>query len=156
MSAAGVKAAVSKIADDLFIVIDAVFNNDAVSINQKVGKNTLRDSRLANDLYVNIDARDNPVLTAMFNDYVVYLEWTRPPKYKKRPPIDALKGWAERNGIPTDADTLWKISNAIWRDGHAGRPIFATIDTLLDKQFTDNWGDQIFAALTDTLDLFFK
>lgn len=157
MSAEGVRAATLKIADDFIAVINAVFNNDAVSGNIKAeGKNTLRDSRLANDLYVNIDKLDNPALTAMFNEYVVFLEWTRPPMYGKRPPIDALKEWAERNGIPTDSGTLWAISNAIWRDGHTGRPIFATVDMLLDNEFESEWSDRLYDAIVDNIELLFN
>lgn len=156
MSAAGMQAAVFRIADDFLKAIGDIFDDDTISTNIKVGKNTLRNSALDNSLFVNISKTENPVLEAMFNDYVVYLEWDRPRKYGKRPPIAVLKDWAAKNGIPTDADTLWKISNAIWRDGHVGRPIFATMDTVLDGLFMDQWADQLFTALTADLDQLFN
>lgn len=158
MSANGVRQAMNKIADDLLALAAAVLEDDSISSNEKVGKNTLRDSALRGDLEAAISQTvgDDAVIRALFNHYVVYLEWDRPPKYKKKPPIDVLKEWAAKNGIPTDAGTLWAISTAIWRDGHKGRPIFATMDKELDGLFTDNWSDQLYEAIVDNLDNFFN
>ena len=89
MSAAGVQAAVDKIAYALFALIEAVFEDDSVSNNIKVGRNTLADSRLRYDLYVEQMPGDDVVLQALFNNYVVYLEWDRPPFYGKQPPPKA-------------------------------------------------------------------
>lgn len=156
MSKEGVQLAINKIADDLLALAVTVLEDDTVSVNDKVGKNTLRDSVLRGDLATGINSDGDPVISALFNHYVVYLEWERPPKYKKRPPISALKDWAAKNGIPTDADTLWRISYAIWRDGHKGRPIFATMDKELDGLFIDNWADKLYEAIVDDLDNFFN
>jgi len=156
MSAAGVQLAIDKIADDLFALASAILEDDTIGVNEKVGRNTLKNSMLRNDLYVQEAASDNVVLQAFFNHYVVYLEWDRPERYGKQPPIDALKDWAEKNGIPTDASTLWAISYAIWRDGHKGRPIFATIDNNLDSLFDKDWSDQLFNSIVDNLDKFFN
>lgn len=148
--------AIDKIADDLFALASAILEDDTIGVNEKVGRNTLKNSMLRNDLYVQQASADNVVLQAFFNHYVVYLEWDRPPMYGKQPPIDALKDWAEKNGIPTDASTLWAISHAIWRDGHNGRPIFATIDNNLDELFQKDWADQLFNSIVDNLDKFFN
>lgn len=156
MSAAGVEKAVDKIAYALYVLIESVFEDDAVSTNDKVGRNTLADSALRYDLYVEQIPADDVVLQALFNNYVVFLEWDRPPMYGKQPPIDALVGWAEKNGIETDANTLWAISYAIWRDGHTGRPIFATIDREINKRYMGEWSDALFEALTDNLELYFN
>lgn len=157
MSAAGVQTAVDKIAYALYALIEAVFEDDSVSNNIKVNRNTLADSQLRYDLYVQqLDSSNDIVLQALFNNYVVYLEWDRPPFYGKQPPIDALVDWAEKNGIDTDANTLWAISYAIWRDGHAGRPIFATIDREVDARYMGVWSDSVFEALVDNLDLYFN
>lgn len=158
MSAEGVAKAIQVIADDMLALIVTILEDDSISNNVKVGKNTLKDSALRDNLVVatNTPQGQDPVVGALFNNYIVYLEWTRPPKYGKQPPIDALKDWAAKNGIPTDADTLWKISYAIWRDGHAGRPIFATMDKELDKLFMDDWADQLRDAILDNLDNFFN
>lgn len=149
---------INQIADDLLAVAHAVLEDDSISNNVKIGRNTLRDSALNGDLFTTIGQTvgDDPIITAFFNHYVVYLEWTRPPEYGKRPPISALKDWAEKNSIPTDAQTLGKISTAIWRDGHQGRPIFATIDREADNLFNTDWSDKLYDAITSELDAFFN
>jgi hypothetical protein len=158
MSKEGVQLAINKIADDLLALAAAVLEDDRIGTNEKVGKNTLRNSALNGDLEASISQTngDDPVITTLFNHYVVYLEWTRPPKYKKKPPISVLKDWAAKNGIPTDAGTLWAISYAIWRDGHKGRPIFATMDKELDGLFLGDWADKLYDAIIDNLDNFFN
>lgn len=158
MSAEGVRLVIHKIADDLLALSALVLEDDKVGVNNKIGKNTLRDSTLKGDLEATIStfSGDDPVIAALFNHYVVYLEWDRPPKYGKRPPISALKDWATKNDIPTDADTLYAISYAIWRDGHTGRPIFATIDRELDGLFMDDWADKLYDAVVDNIDKYFN
>lgn len=158
MSAEGVRLAMLQIADDMLALAATILETDSISNNTKIGKNTLRDSQLREDLAVSLGQTtgEDAVIKALFNNYVVYLEWDRPPKYGKQPPISALKDWAAKNGIPTDVDTLWKISYAIWRDGHKGRPIFATMDAELDGLFYNDWADKIYAAILDNLDNFFN
>jgi len=154
----GVRKAIEKIADDLLALAAAVLEDDRVGVNKKIGKNTLRDSTLKGDLAASITTvtGEDPVIKALFNNYVVYLEWDRPKKYKKKPPISVLKEWAAKNGIPTDVDTLWAVSTAIWRDGHEGRPIFATMDKEMDGLFSDDWADTIYGEITKELDRFFN
>ncbi len=157
MSAEGIQAVVRRITDDLLALAQAVLEDDTISTNEKIGRNTLRESALRGDLSAAIDrgAGEDPVIRALFNHYVVYLEWERPPRYGKQPPIHVLKDWAARNGIPTDADTLWAISYAIWRDGHAGRPIFATMDRELDRLYDEDWAGALRDAIAEELDRFF-
>lgn len=158
MSAEGVRLAINKIADDLLALAHSVLETDGISNNVKINKNTLRDSALNGDLFTTVSnaSGDDPVITAFFNNYVVYLEWDRPPKYGKRPPIGVLKEWAAMKGIPTDASTLYAISYAIWRDGHQGRPIFATMDKELEGLYSDDWSIKLFDSLVDELDNFFN
>lgn len=141
------------IAADLLALSALVLETDAVSNNVKVNENTLADSALKHDLATEIlaDIDGNPVISALFNHYVVYLEWTRPPKYGKPPPISALKDWAAKRGLPTDSETLYAISHAIWRDGHEGRPIFATIDKEIGKLYADDWADKLYEAILNDL-----
>ncbi len=153
-----VQQVINVIADDLLRIADLVLEDDTISANTKTGVNTLKDSALRNDLFATISETigDDPVISAFFIHYVVYLEWSRPPEYGKQPPISALKDWAERKGIPTDAETLYAISYAIWRDGHTGRPIFATIDREVDIMFNTEWADKLKDAITAELDEFFN
>lgn len=158
MSKAGVQAAIDKIAKDMLALARVILEDDSISSNTKVNKNTLKNSALRKDVtaFITSQTDSDPVIEALFNNYVVFLEWDRPPKYKKKPPISVLKDWAAKNNIPTDAGTLWAISYAIWRDGHKGRPIFATMDRELDGLFMDDWADKLYDALVDNLDNFFN
>ena len=157
MSREGVAQAVERIAEELVALAVAVLEDDAVSTNVKTGRNTLEDSRLRETLRKGIVREEggDPVMGVLFAHYVVYLEWSRPPRYGKQPPIGVLKEWAERRGVPTDAHTLWAISYAIWRDGHEGRPIFAALETLTDRAFTERWADELFARIIERLDKLF-
>lgn len=156
MNTVAINKAIRLIARNLVELAKDVLDDDNVGLNIKVGRNTLTDSDLKNKLATVVEANDDPVITALFNNYVVYLEWHRPPMYGKRPPIDSLKEWASKNGIPTDAGTLWVISNAIWRDGHAGRPIFSTLDKKVAYAFDIGWSDQLFDEITNDLDNLFN
>lgn len=158
MSAAGIQAVVERIADDLLALAHAVMEDDRFGTNRKLGRNTLKNSALQGDLSATISQGlgEDPVIRALFNHYVVYLEWDRPPRYGKQPPIHVLKDWAAKKGIPTDAGTLWAISYAIWRDGHAGRPIFATMDEELDRLYEQDWAEALKNKMTEQLDNFFN
>lgn len=158
MSKEGVRLAYNRIADDLLALANLVLEDDSISTNTKIDRNTLANSKLRDDLFVTTSQSngEDAVVKAFFANYVVYLEWDRPPMYGKPPPISALKDWAEKNGIPTDAGTLYAISYAIWRDGHAGRPIFATMDKMLDDLFSDDWAPVLREALFDVLDTLFN
>ena len=147
---------VEVISGDVIALAQSVLEDERYGVNTKVGRNTLKGSNLLKDLESKVDAKGDPVITALFNHYVVYLEWTRPPKYKKKPPIHVLKDWASKNGISTDAKTLWAISVAIWRDGHAGRPIFATLDKETDEMFLNEWSEKMFNELIININKFFS
>ncbi|NDW09837.1 hypothetical protein [Dysgonomonas sp. 520] len=140
---------------DVTTLAQLVFDSDSISNNTKVNKNTLKDSQLAKDVEVRVLETGNPIIEVLFNHYIVYLEWNRPPKHKKKPPISVLKDWAVKNGIPDDNETLWKISYAIWRDGHQARPITATLIKEVEDKFDKEYFDMIFEALIDDLLNFF-
>lgn len=158
MNTAAITKAIDAITDGLYALSVSVLEDDAVGMRSKTPfKNSLKDSKMRAELFaLPVSTTNDVVVQALFNNYVVYLEWDRPKEYGKRPPIDSLKDWASRNGIPTDASTLWAISNAIWRDGHKGRPIFATIDKLADKAYATNWSNQLFESITNDLDNIFN
>lgn len=158
MSKEGVFLAYNRIADDLLALASLVLEDDSVSNNTKIDRNTLANSQLREDLFSTISQTngDDAVVRALFSNYVVYLEWDRPPMYGKPPPISALKDWAAKNGIPTDAGTLYAISYAIWRDGHTGRPIFATMDKMLDGLYMEDWAPELRDAILDNLDKLFN
>lgn len=146
--------AINEIAKSIMLLIDIIFEDDSISNNTKVNKNTLVDSKLRKEIRQKVEGTGDIVINTYFNHYVEYLEWDRPPMYGKRPPLDALRDWAYQRNIPTDNGTLWVISNAIWRDGHKGRPIFATLERevveyLDDKKCFENLFEAIITEITD-------
>lgn len=158
MIQANVQNAINKIASDMLSLARVILDDDSISKNTKVNRNTLANSKLRKDVATFIESKSgqDPVFKALFDNYIVFLEWTRPKKYGKKPPIDDLKDWAASNAIPTDASTLWAISTAIWRDGHAGRPIFATLDKELDGLYLEDWSNNLLNALSKAIDDFFN
>lgn len=151
-----IKNILKAIKADIETLAKLIFETDTISNNTKVNKNTLKDSQLSKDVEVKVQELGNPIIDIMFNHYIVYLEWDRPKKYKKQPPISALKDWAVKNGISDDNETLWKISYAIWRDGHTGRNITGTLFKEIDERFSKEYFDVIFNALIEDLILFFS
>ncbi|NDV69255.1 hypothetical protein [Dysgonomonas sp. 25] len=99
---------------------------------------------------------DSVVISLLFDNYIEYIENGRAPRQGKRPPIDALREWAIGKGIEPDNDTLFAIAEAIWRDGIEPRPIMATLEERIGKQFETRWAEMLFEALTDDLIKYFN
>ena len=157
MTNEGLNKVIAKIADEVVTLAQIILEDDSISSNPKSGKNTLRDSALKFDIptSTSLFAGGDTVIKVLFNNYITYIEEGRAPRTGKKPPISALKDWAEKNGIPSDNNTLWAISTAIWRDGYAGRPIFATLEKEIDKMFDNEWAEQIFNNIVEALENFF-
>lgn len=148
---------IEEIANDVLILSRLIMEDDSISANSKVNKNTLRDSNLKKDVETKIESLDNPVvINALFNHYIVFLEWTRPKEYGKMPPVSALRDWALSRGIPTDNSTLFLIARAIWRDGHEGRPILATLEKQIEESFEKEIFDKLFDSIIDELIKYFN
>lgn len=153
-----VSNAIKAIANEIRMLAEYIMDSD-VGINEKVNKNTLKDSLLKSDIMQVISESDNVVIQTLFNHYIVYLEWDRPPFYKKTtgiPPIKALIPWARKNGISSDNGTLYAIAYAIFRDGHKGRPILATLDNNINNYWNDKWSNELFQAIIKELTDYFK
>lgn len=143
--------------DDILTFARIILEDGNVSTNRKTGKNTLKDSRLKADINTQIANIDNPVIIeALFPEYVTYIEWNRPKKYGKQPPLSSLRDWALSRGIPADNNTLFVIARAIWRDGHEGRPIIATLEKEVDESFDKETGDKLINAIIEDLIKFFN
>ena len=120
-----------------------------------MNKNTLREK--AKDVDVSWrKANGNIVIEAYFDNYITFLEKGRAPRKGKFPPLDELRDWALARNIPTDNSTLFLIARAIWRDGHEGRPILATLEERIDRRFETEWYDQLFEATIDELNRYFN
>lgn len=146
---------VEAIGNDILTLVNIIFEDDSISNNRKVGKNTLKNSALRNDVETKVIASDNAIIQTFFNHYIIYIEKGR-KKGAKRIPIDALRDWALRKGIPTDNNTLYAIQTAIVRDGIKGRPILATLENNIEELFEKQYFDELFTAIITELQNFFK
>lgn len=153
------KNVLKEFAKDLVAEARRIMDSE-VGINSKVGKNTLSGSDLYKDL--DFEITDDGNIHLRFNYYVSFIEFDRPPKYKKRPPVDAILTWMTNKHIVkknTDVKKLrriaFAISYGIWRDGHKGRKI---LETLFDN--ADNLWDErsftIFDKITEQLEEYFN
>ena len=135
-----------------------ILSDSRVAVNPKTGKNSLRDSLLSRDIesIARTTESGGIVIETFFGNYLRYIEQGRQPKQGKMPPIDALRDWALKNGLPADNNTLWGISYAIWRDGYAGRPILATLEKEIEKSWRQQWADELFLCFTSELNNYFK
>jgi hypothetical protein len=147
---------INKIANEIILLFNSILEDDSISTNAKVGKNTLKDSNLKKDFETKVEKGESIVIECLMNHYIDYIEAGRTEKYKKRPPISALRDWALKNNISTDNRTLYAISVAIWKDGYAARPILATLDELIEQQFETVWGLELFKAIIDELEKYFN
>lgn len=138
--------AFAKLANDIFKLFYEVLESD-VGINKKVGINTLKDSRMAKTATIETDI---PYFKIIVNEYVDYIEAGRKPKARKVP-IDALRDWARRKGIPSDNSTLYAIQQAIYRDGIAPRPVMKIFYDLLEREWQEKMADELFEMITENL-----
>lgn len=153
-----VEKAIQVIGKEIVKLAQFIMDSD-VGINEKVNKNTLQKSALKSDIMQTIIDNGDVVINTLFNHYIVYLEWNRPPFYKKTtgiPPIRALIPWAKKNGIRTDNSTLYAIAYAIFRDGHKGRPILATLENNVDNYWDSKWANELFESIIKELTTYFN
>lgn len=151
-----IKRVLEAIAEDITQLVQTVLSSDEVGMNLKVGKNTLKDSNLYNEIETKVDENGNPIIYLMLNHYVDYIERGRERYKNPKVPIDALRDWALRKGIGTDNSTLFAIQTSIYNLGIRPRPIlyyvFEELDTLLEKEYFD----KLFEAIITELEDYFK
>ena len=110
--------------------------DSSMGINSKTGINTLKDS----NLYKQIDMKvypDMEMVEVLINSYAEYVDMGRmshaevktgnftPMKNGGFPPLNVLRDWAQRKGIPTDNRTLYLIGRSIAINGIRPRPVFS-------------------------------
>ena len=142
------------LAVDILDLFHKVLASD-VGINRKPmasGKNTLKDSRLAQTAQIQTDI---PLFHLILNDYIDDIENGRRVK-APLVPIEDLRDWARRKGIPSDNKTLEIIQYAIWRDGIQGRPVMKTFFNMLDKEWNATYSKQLFEAILHNLTQYFN
>lgn len=141
------------LAVDILDLFHKVLASD-VGINRKpmASKNTLKYSRLAQTAQIQTDI---PFFHLILNDYIDDIENGRRPK-SQLVPIESLRDWARRKGIPSDNKTLEIIQYAIWRDGIQGRPVMKTFFNMLDKEWNSTYSKQLFEAILHNLTQYFN
>lgn len=142
------------LSNDILRLFQSVLESD-VGINRKPmanGKNTLKNSRLANTAKVETDI---PFFKLILNDYIDAIENGRRKKASLIP-INDLRLWAKRKGIKSDNRTLMIIQYAIWRDGIDGRPVMRTFWSLLDKEWSNTYSYILYDAILGSLTRYFN
>lgn len=150
---------VQEISNDIVVAVRQIMDSD-VGVNSKVGINTLSGSNLYNQIKQSWKEGDNVVIDTIFNGYIDYIEWDRPPKYGKRPPVLEIAKWLRRKHIVSSNENImsvaYAVSYSIWRDGWKGRKIFEALDKYVDSQFDTKYADLIFDGLFAELDNYFN
>ena len=157
------KEVFDRIAEECKIIMQTLLEGE-IGINEKVGINTLADSRTHNEIQgINVD--DFGIINLLVNEYaVLYVdgngyEWARRPVSVKPsqgpPPFDVIVEWWQRSGIPNDNETVEKIRWSIYWLGIKARPFIEPTFEEIDKMF-DEWADDIFNSLVGELDDYFN
>ena len=135
----------SSIATDILSQLHKLLASE-LGINTKVGFNTLGVSGLDRNIQATVNQES---IDIDFPEYIVYLEWDRPKKYGKQPPIDVIIKWLEAKGIAATAKNIrnvrslaFIIARSIWLEGWKSRVIAGLNrdfkgESPLDKYFTD-------------------
>ena len=151
---------IQEITEDIIRAARQVMSSD-VGINEKVGFNTLHGSNLYKQISSSWkETGDNIVVDTLFNHYIGYIEWDRPPKHKKRPPTREIVKWLQRKHIVSSNENInsvaYVISRSIWEKGWKGRKILEALDKYVDSQFDNKYADMIFDALFKEVDDYFS
>ena len=156
------KIIIREISKDIVEAARRIMASD-VGINQKTKppKNTLVGSNLYKQIKRSWkEDGDNIVIDTFFNYYIGYIEWDRPPKYKKRPPTREIVKWLQRKHIVSSNENInsvaYVISRSIWRKGHKGRKILKALDKYVDSQFDNRYADMLLDALFQEVDNYFS
>jgi len=151
---------IQEITEDIIRAARQVMSSD-VGINEKVGFNTLHGSNLYKQISTSWkETGDNIVVDTLFNHYIGYIEWDRPPKYGDPPPVIEIIKWLRRKHIVSSNENIksvaYVISRSIWKKGHKGRKIFDMLDKYVDSGFENKYADMIFDALFKEVDDYFS
>ena len=143
---------VMEFSKDLMTIVRMVMSSNQ-GINQKVGRNTLVDSKLYNTLSVRATNDGDLIFDIILNDYLRYIESGRRAG-AKFPPVEPIVRWCKSKGISTDNSTIFLIRRAISRDGI--RPIMQYVFEEIDDEWNDSLADEIFDKIMETIDKYFN
>lgn len=138
----------NELAKDFVLVFQEALASKA-GINQKVGRNTLINSNVFNQIESNSNGKD--MIRLYVNSYIDYIESGRRAR-AKRVPIKDLKDWAIRKNIPTDNKTLYSIQQAIYRDGIKPRPIIEVFYQMASEGWTNHLAKKLYDTIYKNLE----
>ena len=145
---------VMEFSKDLMTIVRMVMSSNQ-GINQKVGRNTLVDSKLYNTLSVRATNDGDLIFDIILNDYLRYIESGRRAG-AKFPPVEPIVRWCKSKGISIDNSTIFLIRRAISRDGIRPRPIMQYVFDEIDREWNDGLADEIFNKIMEEIDKFFN
>ena len=150
---------IREITEDILKGVREIMDSN-VGINQKVGINTLHNSNLYRQIKQSWrENDDNIVINTFFNYYIEYIEWDRPPRYGKMPPVFEIIKWLRRKKIVSSNENIksvaFAISRSIWEKGWKARKILETLDKYIDSEFDKRYADMIFDALFEEVEKLF-
>lgn len=145
---------VMEFSKDLMTIVRMVMSSNQ-GINQKVGRNTLVDSKLYDTLSVRATNDGDLIFDIILNDYLRYIESGRRAG-AKFPPVEPIVRWCKSKGISTDNSTIFLIRRAISRDGIRPRPIMQYVFEEIDDEWNDGLADEIFDKIMETIDKYFN
>lgn len=135
--------------------------DSSLGINQKTGTNTLKDSNLYKQMDIKVYP-DREMVEVLINSYAEYVDMGRmshaevktgnfkPMKNSGFPPLNVLRDWAQRKGIPTDNRTLYLIGRSIAINGIRPRPVFSYAWRDLEDMLPE-YLDKLFEAIINDL-----
>jgi len=160
-----IKHTLEEFAQHCAVIVHAILNSE-VGINNKVGINTLGGGN--SELYKNIEAistEDLGVINLLIPEYAVLyvdgngFEWARRPvsvkKDQRWPPVEVIRDWAQRKGLPSDNSSVYLYSRSIMEKGIKARPFVNPSLDEIERDFS-RWADKLFNDLCSGLDEFFS
>ena len=147
---------IEKIHEELGLIAEQVkrciqYSMELNGVNDKVGRNTLVDSHIYDDLDVsNVDLE---LIKILIHDYYEYIESGMETGHWVSE--EYLLPWMEDKGIPTDNDTLWHIQNSIYEYGISPRPFMEDAFNMIDN-YWDEWADRIIEIMMEDIEDWFN
>lgn len=132
-----------------------------MGINEKTGTNTLKNSNLYKQLESEVLQNENDlIINVLFNFYIVYINWERPPFYKKWPKVSAIRDWiVSKNICPTNMTInqfTYLVGRSIYEKGHMSRPILDTLFNNTNKLWENYYADEFFQTLIKPITAYFN
>lgn len=156
------KTALEELGNEVIKHFREVMDSD-MGINSKTGTNTLHNSNIYKEMEFNTDP-EKGMVNILINSYFEYIDMGRmshaevktgnftPMKNGGFPPLNVLRDWAQRKGIPTDNRTLYLIGRSIAEEGIRPRPVFSyawrDLEDML-PEYLDKLFEVIISELTE-------